>query len=364
MKEKLLILKKHLMTGISHALPIIIGGSLCVAVAKIIAMLFGVTDLDQYATQSGLLHYIDMFENIGWDAIGLLNIVLGGYIAYSIAGKPGLAAGFVGGVISTHTNAGFLGSVFAGLFAGWLANWVKKNIKLKGSANTLVPILILPLITVGATGILMSILIGAPLGALNQALINWVQYMSESESNSIILALVIGGMIGFDLGGPVNKSAWMAVQALLVGGVYFPSVISNAAILIPPLGYGLATLLKKSNYSEEMLNAGRGTLLMGIIGITEGAIPFTLVNPLKLVPLNCIGCAIGSAVAVGLGAYAKMPPIGGLYGFITVGNGWAYLIGGFVGALIIAVGANYLVDFNEQDKKENIDEIEIEISFD
>lgn len=362
MKEKLLILKKHLMTGISHALPIIIGGSLCVAVAKIIAMLFGVTDLDQYATQSGLLHYIDMFENIGWDAIGLLNIVLGGYIAYSIAGKPGLAAGFVGGVISTHTNAGFLGAVFSGLFAGWLANWVKKNIKLKGSANTLVPILILPLITVGATGILMSILIGAPLGALNQALINWVQYMSESESNSIILALVIGGMIGFDLGGPVNKSAWMAVQALLVGGVYFPSVISNAAILIPPLGYGLATLLKKSNYSEEMLNAGRGTLLMGIIGITEGAIPFTLVNPLKLVPLNCIGCAIGSAVAVGLGAYAKMPPIGGLYGFITVGNGWAYLIGGFVGALIIAIGANCLVDFNEQDKKEDIDEIEI--SFD
>ncbi len=368
MKKTLQEAKDHLMSGISYVLPVIIAGSLVVAVAKVIGILFGHTDLDVFAKTSGFFHYIYLFQNVGWTAIGLLNMILGAYIAYSIAGKPALAAGFVGGVIATDTNAGFLGAVVAGFFAGWLTNWVKKNIKITGAASGALPLIILPLITVGATGILMSIVLGGPLGWINTSLLNWIKGMTASGTNSIVLAAILGAMIGFDLGGPVNKAAWMAGNALMISGVYMPAIMVNVAICIPPLGYGIATLLKKNNYSDEMREAGKGALIMGVIGITEGAIPFSLANPLKLIPLNCVACSVGSALTIALGAYDKMPPVGGMYGFFSVGNGWAYLVGGIVGAFIIAIGANLLVNFNEtksataEDANENLDEIEI--SFD
>lgn len=361
--------KEHLMSGISFALPVIIGGSLVVAVAKVIGIFGGVSDLDVYANASGFYHYVYLFQNVGWTAIGLLNMVLAAYIAYSIAGKPALAAGFVGGVLVTETNAGFLGAVVAGFFAGWLTNVVKDKVRITGPAASSVPLIISPLITVGATGILMAIILGGPLGWVNTSLLEWITRMSQSDTNTVVLAMVLGAMIGFDLGGPVNKAAWMAGNALLMSGIYLPAIMVNVAICIPPLGYGLATLIRRSNYSSTYKDAGNGALIMGIIGITEGAIPFTLRSPGKLIPLNAISCAIGGAITMLLGAYEIMPPIGGMYGFFTVGNGWAYLVGGIVGALCIAFGANVLVDFtededtqggtNDRDIDFNFDEIEI-----
>jgi len=372
MKNKMNEAKDHLMTGISYVLPIIIAGSLVVALAKIIGFISGYTDLNDFAETSGFLHYIYLFEQVGWTAIGLLNLVLGAFIAYSIAGKPALAAGLVGGMLATDTNAGFLGAVVAGFFAGWLTNWVKNNVKIKGSLSSALPLIILPLITVGATGVLMSIVLGGPLGWLNTALLNWVTAMTESNTNIVILAAVLGAMIAFDMGGPVNKAAWMAGNALLISGVYLPAIMINAAICIPPLGYGLATLLKRDNYSDEFRESGKGSLIMGIIGITEGAIPFTLKSPLKLIPLNVVAGSIGAAVAIALGARDIMPPVGGVYGFFSVGSGWAYLIGIFVGAFIIAIGANLLVSFKDHthstddthEQSESLSEDEIELSFD
>lgn len=365
MKINLAEAKEHLMSGISFALPVIIGGSLVVAVAKVIGMIGGVTDLDVYANASGFYHYIYLFQSVGWTAIGLLNMVLAGYIAYSIAGKPALAAGFVGGMLATDTNAGFLGAVVAGFFAGWLTNVVKNKVRITGSAASSVPLIISPLITVGATGILMAIILGGPLGRINTGLLEWITRMSESNTNTVVLAMILGAMIGFDLGGPVNKAAWMAGNALLMSGVYLPAIMVNVAICIPPLGYGLATLIRRNNYSPTYKDAGNGALIMGIIGITEGAIPFTLRSPGKLIPLNVISCAIGSTITILLGAYEIMPPIGGMYGFFTVGNGWAYLVGGLVGALCIAFGANALVDFTEEEVAQGgTSDFDAEISFD
>ncbi|MGJ6477241.1 PTS fructose transporter subunit IIC [Listeria monocytogenes] len=365
MKGKLNEAKDHLMSGISYALPVIIAGSLVVAVAKLIGIIGGVTNLDAYADASGFYHYVYLFQNVGWAAIGLLNLVLAGYIAYSIAGKPALAAGFVGGVLATSTNAGFLGAVVAGFFAGWLTNWVKKHVRITGPAASSLPLIILPLITVGATGILMSLILGGPLGWLNQTLLDWVTEMCKNDTNVIILALILGAMIGFDLGGPVNKAAWMAGNELFMSGIYLPSIMINVAICIPPLGYGIATLLRKKNYSTTFKEAGNGALIMGLIGVTEGAIPFTLRSPGKLIPLNVIACAIGSAVTMGLGAYVKMPPIGGMYGFFTIGNGWAYLVGGLVGAFIIGICANLFVNFTEEETAAADDAVDdIDISFD
>lgn len=366
MKKKLYEARDHLMGGISYALPVIIGGSLVVAVAKIIGFAGGVSNLDDYAQAGGFFHYVWMFQNVGWSAIGLLNLVLSGYIAYSIAGKPALAAGFVGGVLASTTNAGFLGAVVTGFFAGWITNKIKNTVKIKGAAASSVPLIILPLLTIGLTGILMALILGGPLGWINTSLLNWVTKMSENNTNVVILAVILGAMIGFDLGGPVNKAAWMAGNALFMSGVYLPSILVNVAIWIPPLGYGLATLIKKKNFSETFKEAGSGAIIMGVIGITEGAIPFTLQSPGKLIPLNVIACAAGTAIAALLGIYVKMPPIGGMYGFFSVGNGWAYLVGGILGALIIGFGANFLVDFTEKDNEavaETVSE-EIELSFD
>lgn len=366
MKKRLYEARDHLMGGISYALPVIIGGSLVVALAKIIGFTGGISNLDDYANAGGFFHYVWVFQNVGWSAIGLLNLVLSGYIAYSIAGKPALASGFVGGVLASSTNAGFLGAVVAGFFAGWITNKIKNNIKIKGAAASSVPLIILPLLTIGATGILMAVILGGPLGWLNNSLLEWVTKMSQNNTNVVILAVILGAMIGFDLGGPVNKAAWMAGNALFMSGIYLPAILVNVAIWIPPLGYGLATLIKKKNYSETFKEAGNGALIMGVIGITEGAIPFTLQSPGKLIPLNIIACSAGAALAAVLGIYVKMPPIGGMYGFFSVGNGWAYLLGGLAGALIIGFGANILVDFTESEKGNEVkmESEEIEISFD
>lgn len=371
MKSQANAFKTHLMTGISYVLPVIIAGSLVVALAKIISFAAGYTDLSQFAETSGFLHYIYLFEQVGWTAIGLLNLVLGGYIAFSIAGRPALAAGLVGGALASSTNAGFIGAVVAGFFAGWLTNWVKKRIVISGSLASAVPLIILPLITVGAIGILMALVFGGPLGWINTSLLNWITEMTQSNVNNVVLALVLGAMIAFDMGGPVNKAAWMAGNALLMSGIYLPAILVNIAICIPPLGYGIATLLKRKNFSPELLESGKGSLVMGIIGITEGAIPFTLKSPLKLIPLNVVAGAAGAATAVLLGAHEIMPPVGGVYGFFTVGSSWAYLAGILVGAFIIGIGSNLLVNFRDDkeletkqaDKqKEELDELDI--SFD
>lgn len=362
-KSLLSELKGHLMTGISYILPLIIGSSLVVAIPKLTALAMGITSLDAYANVSGFYHILYLIEQVGWTGIGLLNTVLAGFIAFSIGEKPAIGAGFIGGLIASNTNAGFLGAVIAGFFAGYVCKFLKEKIKISGSASGMMPLIIMPLITVGLTGFLMSIILAGHLGNINTSLNVWVAEMCQNGTNSVVLALILGAMIGFDLGGPVNKAAWMAGNALMLEGIYLPAILVNCAIVIPPLGYGLATFIRKSKFSKTLAETGKGNIVMGIIGITEDAIPFTLTNPLKLVPVNMIGCALGVGLAALLGVHAIMPPVGGLYGFISVGSGWAYLTGAIFGALVIAILSTVLVDFKEEETIEDVefDEIELDI---
>lgn len=364
-KSLLSELKGHLMTGISYILPLIIGASIVVAIPKLTALAMGVTSLDPYATETGFLHVLYLMEQAGWTGIGLLNTVLAGFIAFSIGDKPAMGAGFIGGLIASNTNAGFLGAVIAGFFAGYVCKFLKDKIKLTGSAAGMMPLIIMPLITVGLTGFLMNVILAGPLGSINTSLNAWVAEMCQNGTNSVVIAVVLGAMIGFDLGGPVNKAAWMAGNALMLEGIYLPAIFVNCAIVIPPLGYGLATFIRRNRFSKTLAETGKGNIVMGIIGITEGAIPFTLSNPLKLVPVNMIGCAVGAGLAAVLGAHAIMPPVGGLYGFISVGSGWAYLVGAIAGSLTIAVLSTLLVDFRDSEEEtsseEGIEEIELDI---
>ncbi|MFT8407465.1 PTS fructose transporter subunit IIC [Liquorilactobacillus nagelii] len=356
--------KGFLMTGISYMLPVVIGGSLVVALPKLLGLCFGITNIDAYKT--GFWAYMAQIEQIGWIGVGLVNLVLAGYVAYAIGDKPALAAGFIGGSFATTINAGFLGALVAGFTAGYVARFCNTKIHVGEKYESIMPLVVVPLLATLSVAIIMGILLKTPLVWVNKSLVAWIKVMCTNGTSSFILALIMGAMIGSDLGGPINKAAWMAGNVLLAEKIYTPAMIVNVAIAGIPLGYAVATTLFKKRFSAELLDAGRSDWFMGFIGITEGAIPFTLVNPLKLIPINMIAGAAGSATAILLGAQAKIPPVGGIYGFVTVHNGWAYLVGLLVCSLIIGVLAPLCVDFNDttRESDESMDESDIEINFD
>ena len=320
MKQFLKDAKGHLMTGIGYMLPLIIGASLVVAIPKLIALCFGITSL-------------------------------AGFIAYSIADKPAIGAGLIGGAVASSTYAGFLGAVIAAFIAGYSVKWAKKHIKLPESMNSVMPLVVCPLIATGLVAVIMGVILATPLAAINTWLVKWISSMCQNQSSQLVMALILGAMIASDMGGPINKSAWMA--------------FINAAICMPPLAYAIATVIRKNRFSEAFRETGKSNWAMGFVGITEGAIPFTLVKPQFLIPINMFGAAVGTAVISLLGAKGDIPPVGGIYGFVSITNGWAYLVGILVGALIIALLATLVVDFTEGDEgeSEDIDVDEIEITF-
>ena len=227
------------------------------------------------------------------------------------------------------------------------------------------PLVISPFFATAVIAIVMGVILNTPLSMLNTALISWIRTMTKSGTNQVLLAIILGAMIGSDMGGPINKAAWMAGNVLMAEKIYQPNVYINCAICIPPLAYAISTAIKSKCYSDSFKDAGKGNWVMGFVGITEGAIPFTLVKASRLVPLNMIGCALGAAVTCLLGAKASIPPVGGIYGFITIGSGWAYLVGMLVGALFIAFVAPLLANFNvdPDSADETMTEDDVEISF-
>lgn len=356
--------KGHIMSGIGYMLPLIIGASLVVAIPKLIGVAMGINSLDAYATKDGFLHILYLLEQVGWTGIGLVNTVLAGFIAFSIADKPAIGAGLIGGALASNTKAGFLGAVIAAFIAGYIVKWGKEHIKLPESMQQMMPLVILPFLATGAVAVIMGVILATPLAAINDSLVSWLRDMCNGGTSQLILALVLGAMIASDMGGPINKSAWMAGNVLMTEGIYQPNVYINCAICIPPLAYAIATVIKKKRFSPSFKEAGKGNWVMGFIGITEGAIPFTLVKASRLIPINMIGGALGAGLACILGATANIPPVGGMYGFVSISGGWAYLVGIIVGALFIAIVAPMIVDFNDtKDDEEtiSIDDIEIVI---
>ena len=363
MKKFLSELKGHLMTGIGYMLPLIIGSSLVVAIPQLIGLACGVTSLTDDLT--GFWGFMYDVQQVGWTGIGLVNTVLAAFIAYSIADKPAIGAGFVGGAIATSTYAGFLGAVLYACIAGYLVKWAKEHIHLPEVAQSTMPLVILPLMSTVVVAI-VGTLLAEPLGFINTSIVEWLKAMCQEDGSRIVMAAILGAMIGSDMGGPVNKAAWMATNVLVTEGIFTPCVYTNCAIVIPPLGYALASLIHKSKMSSSWRESAKGNWAMAFVGITEGAIPFTLSNPLKLIPVNVIGSGLGAAVAAAFGTMANISPLGGMYGFITMTNPWGYILGFLVGGLFIGFLAPLVADFKteaEDSDGSDVDIDEIEISF-
>ena len=295
-KSGIQMVYQHLMNGVSFMVPFIVVGGLLIAIAL---------TLGGHPTSEGLKIPDDSFwkaiENIGKLSFGFMIPILAGYIAYSIADKPGLVPGMIGGAIAadgslygSEAGAGFLGGIVAGFIAGYVAKWIK-NIRVPKAMAPIMPIIIIPILASLVVGLIFIFLIGAPISGIFTALTGWLKGMQGA--NIIILALIIGAMIAFDMGGPVNKVAFLFGSALIAEGNYAVMGMVAVAVCTPPIGLGLATFVQKHKFNHAEQEMGKASFTMGLFGITEGAIPFAAQDPLRIIPSNMIGAMVAAVIA-------------------------------------------------------------------
>jgi PTS system fructose-specific IIC component len=310
---------KHLMTGVSHMLPVVIAGGLAIALAFAVG---GIYAGNKTGTVGAALSQIG-----GGAAFHLMVAVLGGFIAYSIADRPGLAPGFVGGMLAQILGAGFLGGIAAGFLAGYLTKFLATRIKLPATLEGLKPVLILPFLSTISVGLLMIYVVAPPVQALLTALTAWLNAMRGT--NAALLGLLLGAMMAFDMGGPVNKAAYTFAVGLLASQVYGPMAAVMAAGMTPPLGIALACLVAKTRFETEERKAGAAAAVLGLSFITEGAIPFAAKDPLRVIPALILGSATAGALSMVSGVQLLVPH-GGVF---------AVLIPGAVTHLLAYLGA-------------------------
>lgn len=352
-KEKVSTIKKHLLTGTSHMIPFIVAGGVLFSLAVM---------LNPEGAATPRIGWLGDLAKIGNAGLQLFVSVLGGYIAYSIADRPGLAPGMIGAYLADQIGAGFLGGIVAGFIAGYVVKALKK-IKLPISLKSLGSIFLYPLFGTLITGGIIVCVIGAPISLLMDGLTNWLNTLNRA--GKIPLAAILGAMTAFDMGGPVNKVATLFAQTqvdtlpYLMGGV-------GVAICTPPIGMGIATLLAPKKYNTEEKEAGKAAIIMGAVGITEGAIPFAANDPLRVIPSIVVGAAIGNIIPFLMGVL-NHAPWGGLI-VLPVVEGWlGYILGIIVGSLITALMVNFLKkdnkDITDYDKEIQIeDDLDIEFT--
>ncbi len=332
MKEELKRFREYLMTGVSYMIPIVVIGGVLIALS---IALSGIQE-GQGAVVSN--PFLTKLMEIGSASFSLMVPVLAGFIAYSIADRPGLAPGLVGGVLANNIKAGFLGGIIAGLIAGYIARWIK-GWKVSKSIRPIMPIFVIPLLTSLVVGLLMLYVIGNPIASLMETMTNGLKSMGSG--NAVLLSIVMGAMIAFDMGGPVNKVAFMFGSAMIAEGVYTVMGPVAVAICIPPLAMGVATLLAPKKYTSTEKEAGKGALAMGLIGITEGAIPFAAGDPLKVIPSIVTGSAVGAAIAA-IGKVGDHAPHGGPIVLPVVDNKLMFIVAVLVGVGVAALMVNFL----------------------
>ena len=322
--------KQYLLSGVSYAIPFVACGGILIAFAIAFAPM----------TSSGPdfsnSPFLKLILDIGTTAFSLLVPVLAGYIAFGIADRPGLVPGFVGGFIANQVGAGFLGGIAAGLIAGFIVFWIKK-IKLPVYLRPIMPILIIPVFSSLIVGFIMFKVIGVPIKDAMTIMSEWLRSMSTG--NHMLLALILGSMIAFDMGGPVNKVAFFFGAAMIKEGNFAIMGACATAICIPPLGLGLATLLGRKLWSEQEKEAGLAALGMGMIGITEGAIPFAAADPIRVIPTIMIGSSVGAAIAM-MGGVGDHAPHGGPIVLPVVDNRIVYIIAILTGTITVALLIN------------------------
>lgn len=319
---------RHLLTGVSYMLPMVVAGGLCTA----LSFAFG---LDASSVEGSLAWALSLIG--GQTALALMVPVLSGYIAYSIADRTGLTPGLVGGVLATTLGAGFLGGIISGFLAGYSAHFISTRLKLPQTMEALKPILIVPLISTLFTGLAMIYVIGHPVAWLMDWLTNWLNTMGTT--NAVILGAILGAMMCTDMGGPVNKAAYAFGVGLLSSQTYAPMAAIMAAGMVPPLAMGIATLLARHKFVPAEREAGKASFVLGLCFISEGAIPFAAKDPIRVLPTCIIGGAITGALSMYLGIQL-MAPHGGLFVLLIPGainHVLMYLLSIVIGTLVSGV---------------------------
>ncbi len=288
---------QHLMNGVSFMVPFIVVGGLLIAIALSLGG-------EKTATQGIVIpddSFWKPFEKIGALAFSFMVPILAGYIAMSIADKPGLVPGMIGGAIAadgsfygSDAGAGFLGGIVAGFLAGYIAKWIKQ-VKVPKAMAPIMPIIIIPIISSIIVGLIFIYVIGAPIAGIFAGLTAWLKGMQGA--NIVILAMIIGAMIAFDMGGPVNKVAFLFGSALIAEGNYSVMGMVAVAVCTPPIGLGIATFMNRRKFNHNEIEMGKASFTMGLFGITEGAIPFAAQDPLRIIPANIIGAMVAAVIA-------------------------------------------------------------------
>lgn len=324
---------KHLMNGVSNMLPLVIAGGILMA----IAFLFGPNSYDPNSSEYNA--FAEQLWNIGnQSAFALIIPILAGYIARSIADKPGFAAGLVGGMLAISGDAGFIGGILAGFLAGYLTQGIKKLVSgLPQSLEGLKPTLIFPVLSVTITGLVMVYVLNPPASWLNNLLLNGLEGLSGT--NIMLLGLVIGAMMAIDMGGPFNKAAYVFATAALTEGNTAPITAAMIGGMVPPIAIATAMLIFRKKFTKEQKGSIAPNYVMGLSFITEGAIPFAAADPLRVIPSMMVGSGVAGAIALGLGSSIQAPH-GGI--FVIVGTDFSHVIqsliaiviGSIVGAII------------------------------
>ena len=326
---------KHLMNGVSHMLPFVVGGGILIAIAFLIdgfSVDLNSLPADQRANFGTITQAAAMFKGIGGTAFGFMLPILAGFIAMSIADRPGLAVGFVGGSIAANGTSGFLGALVAGFVAGYIVLLLKKVFsKLPESLDGMKPVLLYPLLGIFLVGVIMQFVVEPPIGALNTAINNGLNGLNGASA--VVLGVLLGGMMSVDMVGPVNKAAYVFGSASIAARNFNIMAAVMIGGMVPPIAIALATIFFKNKFTAEERKAGPTNFIMGLSFITEGAIPFAASDPLHVLP----ACVVGSAVAGGLSmafGCTLMAPHGGIFVVPTIGNPLMYLVALVIGSFI------------------------------
>ncbi|WP_336274405.1 PTS fructose-like transporter subunit IIB [Vreelandella indica] len=324
---------KHLLTGVSFMLPMVVAGGLLIA----LSFVFGIEAFEQEGTLAAALMQIG-----GGTAFALMIPVLAGYIAYSIADRPGIAPGMIGGMLASNIGSGFIGGILAGFLAGYVALAVTRYVKLPSSVESLKPILIIPLVASLVTGLTMIYVIGEPVAALLSALTNFLESMGST--NAVLLGILLGAMMCFDLGGPVNKAAYTFGVGLLASETYGPMAAIMAAGMVPAIGMGIASFVARNKFSAPEREAGKASFVLGLCFISEGAIPFAAKDPLRVIPACIAGGALTGALSMLVGA-KLMAPHGGIFVLLipnAITPALLYLGAIIAGSLVTGLGYAFI----------------------
>jgi len=326
--------KKHLMTGVSYMIPVVVAGGILLSLGVIIGE----------DTQLG-----EQLANYGGWTLDLMVPMIAGYISYSIAERPGIAVGLASGVFAAELGTGYLGGILVGFFAGWITNQLKK-IPMHPNVAVIKPIMIIPVFGIGASAIFMG-LISLVLTPAMTGLENWLNSMDGS--NLFILGFIISAMMAVDMGGPVNKIALSFSYATLAEGIYAPMAACWIGIMSAPFGLALASLIFSKKFSKSEKANALPTALMASLGISEGAIPYAVATPLKVIPIITVGSGIGGGIALSLGAQSPIPAAIGIWGLPFVSNPFMLLIGLAISIISITFAVGMVRKESDVDESED-----------